>query len=172
MIEIRELARHEFAKVREIDVSETGEMIYVWRDGALTEVPEAWQRRPRSEEACRAIVADLERIVDDGGTVFGAFDGDRLIGEAVLVPRLTETTAQLNSLHVSRDHRRQRVAHRLVAEVIRRARAAGARTLYVSATPSRSAVGFYRSIGFTPTDDPHPALLALEPDDIHMTMPL
>ena len=172
VIEIRELERHEFGKVREIDVSEAGDMTYAWRDGALIEMPETWQRRPWSEQTCRDIVANWEKIADDGGTVLGAFDGERLVGEAVLVPHLTETMAQLQFLHVSAGYRRQGIAHRLVAEVLRLARASNARTLYVSATPSRSAVSFYRSIGFVPTSEPHAELFALEPDDIHMTMPL
>lgn len=45
-------------------------------------------------------------------------------------------------------------------------------TLYVSATPSESAVGFYRSMGFAPTTEPDPRLFALEPKDIHMIMAL
>jgi hypothetical protein len=44
--------------------------------------------------------------------------------------------------------------------------------VYVSATPSESAVGFYTSMGFTPTPDPIPELFALEPEDIHMIIDL
>lgn len=172
VIVVREMEPGEFEKVREIDVSETGDMVYSWRNGRLMEMPHEWQRRPWSEERCLAIAAGKEKIAGEGGTVLGAFDDERLVGEAVLVPHLTETMAQLESLHVSSDYRRQGVARQLVDEVIRRAKEAGAQTLYVSATPSRSAVGFYQSIGFTPTSEPHPGLLALEPEDIHMTMPL
>jgi len=42
----------------------------------------------------------------------------------------------------------------------------------VSATPSGPTVDFYRSRGFEPTDEPDPALFALEPDDIHMVLAL
>lgn len=48
----------------------------------------------------------------------------------------------------------------------------GATHLYVSATPTGSAVGFYTSKGFAPTDTPHPDLLAEEPEDIHMILDL
>ena len=44
----------------------------------------------------------------------------------------------------------------------------GADQLYVSAVPSESAVGFYRSQGFRLADEVHPDLYELEPDDIHM----
>ena len=52
------------------------------------------------------------------------------------------------------------------------ARDGGARTLYVSATPSESAVGCYRRLGFEPTADPIPELLELEPEDVHMVLAL
>lgn len=48
------------------------------------------------------------------------------------------------------------------------ARATGAEQIYVSATPSQSAVGIYMRFGFEPVEDPLPELYELEPDDIHM----
>ena len=33
-------------------------------------------------------------------------------------------------------------------------------------------MGFYRGQGFTPTPEPDPELLALEPEDIHMILDL
>ena len=44
--------------------------------------------------------------------------------------------------------------------------------MYVSATPSESAVGFYRSLGFEQVTAVNPQLFALEPEDIHMILPL
>lgn len=67
-----------------------------------------------------------------------------------------------------RDSRAQRPGQ----EVARLARADGARRLYVSAIPSGSAVGFYRSHGFEPTDQPDEALFRLEPHDIHRILEL
>jgi ribosomal protein S18 acetylase RimI-like enzyme len=80
--------------------------------------------------------------------------------------------ANLSVLYVSRNYRRKGIASILAGEVARLARADGARRLYVSATPSGAAVGFYRSHGFEPTDEPNEALFALEPDDIHMILEL
>jgi ribosomal protein S18 acetylase RimI-like enzyme len=78
--------------------------------------------------------------------------------------------AQLVFLQVSDGYRRQGIASRLTAECIRMARADGAKKLYVSATPSESAVGFYQTQGFRLVDKPNPELYALEPEDIHMFM--
>jgi ribosomal protein S18 acetylase RimI-like enzyme len=75
-------------------------------------------------------------------------------------------------LHVSRQARRQGVARRLTDEVVRLAREGGARELYVSATPSESAVGFYLRQGFRPTTRVDEVLYRLEPEDIHMVRPI
>jgi hypothetical protein len=48
----------------------------------------------------------------------------------------------------------------------------GARKLYVSATPSVSAVGFYRNRGFELAEEVNKELFELEPEDIHMIMKL
>lgn len=172
MIAIRTLSRDEYDRVREIDVTESGDIIYRWHDGAFVEAEERWERQPWSLRRCEEIATEWRATADRGGIVLGAFDGDLLVAEAVLLPHLTNTTAQLQFLHVSRAYRTQGIAHRLVKEICRLAREAGARELYVSATPSRSAAGFYQSFGFTPTAAPHPDLFALEPEDIHMTLPL
>jgi GNAT superfamily N-acetyltransferase len=74
----------------------------------------------------------------------------------------------LTTLHVDAEWRRKGVARALVGEVAEMARRSGAASLYVSATPSESAVGFYLSDGFEPAETPDPAMFALEPEDIHM----
>ncbi|MCB0108874.1 MAG: GNAT family N-acetyltransferase, partial [Caldilineaceae bacterium] len=98
----------------------------------------------------------------------GAYDGERMVGIAGLRYRLTPTMAQLTSLYVDVNYRRQGVAHQLVEEVFRLSRESGAQTIYVSSKPSIPAVGFYRRHGFQPTNVPHPALFAQQPLDIHM----
>jgi ribosomal protein S18 acetylase RimI-like enzyme len=100
--------------------------------------------------------------------VLGAFDGGKLVGAASLRYRITEDMAQLVSLHVSRGFRRRGVATALAEEIFRLARASWARRIYVSATPSASAVGFYRANGFELAEQVNEELFALEPEDIHM----
>lgn len=171
-IEIRPLLDDDYAKVYQIDVSETGDTVHKWTLDGIVPVKLDW-RRPRWDRArCEANISEWRQVAAAGGSVLGAFDGARLVGEAVLVPRLTERMAQLSSLHMSEGYRRHGISRRLVQEIIRLARESGAKQLYVSATPSVSALGFYRSMGFVPTDEPHPALFELEPEDIHMIMDL
>ena len=165
----------ELGRLAEIDRSEHLTRLYTYRCGvlearAVDEAVPTW-----SAEGARSVagmVRAFQPILEHGGRLVGAFDGAALAGLAIYRPRLSADVGNLALLHVSRAHRRQGVASRLTAEVARLARADGARRLYVSATPSNSAVGFYRSLGFEPTDAPNPELFALEPDDIHMTLEL
>jgi GNAT superfamily N-acetyltransferase len=171
-IAIRPLTRAELPRVYEIDVEERGTVVYEQAGPHVTVRPEAWHRPRRSTAAWDRNIAAWEPLLAQGGMALGAFDGDVLVGIAVLHLRLTERMAQLAALFVSQDQRRRGVARQLTEEVVRLARASGAQALYVSATPSESAVGFYTNQGFQPTGEVNAELYALEPDDIHMIKPL
>lgn len=173
MIAIRHMPASELDRIGEIDRSEHLTREYSYRSGSLEwrEVDVAvptWLRSGDREHSVRRNVNAWRPILEQGGTLVGAFDGETLAGIAIYRPHLEEGVADLAVLHVSRSYRRKGIASQLVEEVARLSRADGARRLYVSATPSDSAVGFYRSRGFEPTNEPNQAMLALEPDDIHM----
>jgi GNAT superfamily N-acetyltransferase len=175
LIAIRAMPAAELGRLGEIDRSEHLTRLYTYRCGALEaravdEAVPTWSGD--GEHSVAGMVRAFQPILERGGTLLGAFDGAVLAGLAIYRPRLSADVGNLALLHVSRTHRRQGIASRLTAEVARLARADGAGRLYVSATPSDSAVGFYRSRGFEPTDAPNPELFALEPDDIHMTLEL
>ena len=131
-------------------------------NGELTTEPRKWHRpawdAPRWERTITTWAQVLRWDV-----VIGAFDGATLIGMASLRYRLMETVAQLVSLHVSRAYRRHGVATRLLQELMRLAQQSNARELYVSATPSASAIGFYTRNGFAPTAHVNQRLYDLEP---------
>lgn len=174
---IRHMASSELGRIAEIDRSEHVTQEYSYRNGSLEKrdvdvrAP-AWSRSGHGEHSVRGNVDAWQPILDRGGTLIGAFDGDVLVGFAIYRPQLEEGMANLAVLHVSRSHRRRGIASRLTGEVARLARSHGAGRLYVSATPSGPTVEFYRSHGFEPTDEPNPTLFALEPLDIHMLLEL
>jgi ribosomal protein S18 acetylase RimI-like enzyme len=177
VLEIRRMHSSELSRIGEIDRSEHVTEEYVHRRGVLearaVDVHVApWALDGDGEHSLRGRIAAWRPLLAGGATLIGAFDVEALAGFAIYRPRIGDGVANLAALYVSRSHRRRGVASRLVEEVARLARARGARRLYVSATPSSSAVGFYRSHGFAPTDQPDPTLFALEPDDIHMTVEL
>ena len=176
MITIRVLEAEEVDRIREIDRAERIRVGYRQAGAGLIKMDVNWDDggwvEGDGEHSFRQMIRGAEELLDLEGTAFGAFDGDRLVGIAVYRPRLTETVGQLGLLHVSDGHRRRGIASRLFREVLAIARSDGATRLYVSATPSGSAVGFYLYHGFAPTDEPDPELFAEEPEDIHMVLRL
>ena len=140
-------------------------------NGELTAAPFEWQRPAWDAAHWEEKLTTWAQVLR-WDVVIGAFDGATLVGLASLRYRLTETMAQLVSLHVSRAYRRHGVATQLVHELLRLARQSGARELYVSAAETPSAIGFYTRLGFAPTAHVNPCLYDLEPEDIHMNKPL
>lgn len=90
------------------------------------------------------------------------------MGLATVHPTFEPALAWLATLHVSRPHRPRGAASVLWDAAVGLAREAGARRLYVSATPTGSAVGFYLGRGCRLADPVHPELVAREPHDIHL----
>jgi len=170
------LTPEEFARIGDIDRTERIRRGYRIERGRLTAQNGVWDVPPWTPEgpdhSVSSMVAALDDVHSHGGTVLATFDGERLVGVAAFRPRLTATMGQLALLHVSHGYRRRGIASGLCREIEALARASGATDLYVSATPSESAVGFYRSRGFEVTNEPDPELYRLEPDDIHMIQPL
>jgi GNAT superfamily N-acetyltransferase len=177
VVTIRHMACSELDRIAEIDRSEHVTEEYSYRRGSLEKrnvdvrVP-TWFRSGDHEHSVQGRVDAWQPILDRGGTLVGAFDTDALAGFAIYQPHLAAGMANLSVLYVSRNYRRKGLGSLLAGEVARLARADGARRLYVSATQSGPTIEFYRSHGFEPTDEPNPALFALEPHDIHMILDL
>ena len=167
MITYREITIEEIHQhILEADVSEHGELIYLWQNGELITQPLIWDRPPRTAENWQENWASVLPL--PGVKAWGAFEDDVMVGIIVYRPYLTEDMAQLDALFVDKHHRQQGIATHLTRLLEQQAVVDGHKRLYVSATESQSAVGFYISRGFVPTQDAHPELYALEPNDIHM----
>ncbi len=175
MTSMREMEIGELGRIAEIDRSEEITQQYRSRDGVLLLV-DVNIHAPRWGEPGGApverYIAAWTRLVERGGVLLGAFDGDLLLGVALYDRSLRDEPATLAVLHVTRPQRSQGIGRALTDEVVRRARADGARRLYVSATPTRATVDFYRRRGFEPLATPNETLFAREPEDIHMGLPL
>lgn len=168
---IRSLERPELDHVWSIDRAERIERVYVLRGDRLLLVPERHDVKgwPAGEaEKYGPILLDC---FDHGGTFTGAFDGERLIGAAVLESRFIGRRGdrlQLKFLHVAQSHRGTGLGSQLFALAVERARQLGARQLYVSSTTSENTVRFYLNRGCRPTDEIDAALFAIEPEDLHL----
>src|SRR4051794_5899420 len=172
---VRRLEPIDVALVARIDRSEHVEVQYRIDGGRLVEAPvvmadiPTWDPDGSGEHSVASHVAFCASVVADGAALLGAFDDEsELMGLATVHPRFEPGLAWLATLHVSRPHRRQGAASALWATGAVLAREAGARSLYVSATPTGSAIGFYLGRGCRLADPVHPELFAQEPDDIHL----
>jgi GNAT superfamily N-acetyltransferase len=172
---VRAMGREELKRIRDIDRTEDVRALYRIVGGRMMKEIKHIDVQPWTSAQCDAHVAWQEYELSKGGVLLMAFEGDEFLGLAVLGNRPVggdPKTAQLVFLHVSRPHRRKGVASALVAEAVREARMRNRKRLYISATPSESAVGFYTSKGARLAEKPDPGLFAKEPEDIHLILDL
>lgn len=170
-MKIRKLERQEIRDLWSIDRAEVMDKLYYHEGDELVLRPEHHdvQGWPAGEpERYGPILLDC---FDRGGTFYGAFDGQSLIGAMVLENRFIgrdKDQLQLKFLHVSRCNRKAGLGSTLFDKALRRARELGARRLYISATASENTVNFYLRRGCCVTKDVDVALYELEPEDIHL----
>ena len=168
---IRLLQGDEIPLIWQIDRRETVKNIYVLQDGKLvlkSDYFDIQSWRPGEAELYTPILLDC---YDRGGTFWGAFENDQLVGVAILESKFTRSkqdTLQLKFLHVSRDFRKQGLGLTLFNMAVEKAKALGAKKLYISATPSENTINYYVRLGCVPTTEIDPELFALEPEDIHL----
>ena len=168
--------------VASIDRSEHIDVLYQVVDGELRDRPvdidsPAWDPVGTGPHSVHHHVELAASLLEQGGVALGAFapgdeHGDELLGVAIVVPRFEPPMSWFGFLHVSRAHRRRGAASALWERCVAESRAAGATSMYVSAAETGSAVGFYLSRGCRLADPVHPALFELEPEDIHLVLPL
>jgi predicted N-acetyltransferase YhbS len=168
---IRLLQREESPLIWQIDRREIVQNIYRLENGELVLKPDyfdipGWP--PSEVELYTPILFDC---YDRGGTFWGAFENEKLIGGAILESRFIgsqHNTLQLKFLHVSHDYRKQGIASALFKFAVEKAKTLGAKKLYISATPSENTVNYYLRLGCVLASEIDPELFVLEPEDIHL----
>ena len=174
-IEIQELGADGLGRIGEIDRSESVRFKYLYDGGALRPVEINHEIPTWSDAMVEDAVEMLEPKLREGGVMLGAVDGDRLVGVAVLAGSFIgeeRDQLQLAFLYVSNAYRRRGIARRLLDEVCVHARRKGVRQLYISATETESALGFYVGYGCRLAERVDEELYRLEPLDIHLTLDL
>jgi len=101
------------------------------------------------EEEDRVILNNpVENIVDKGGDVLIARDGDSIIGCVALVPT-GAGVFELSKMSVTPEFRGRGYGRRIIHAAINRARGLGATSLFLgSSTKLPNAVHLYESVGF------------------------
>ena len=172
---VRRLRPADIVRVADIDRSEHVDLQYRVVDGALQQVPAtirevpAWDVTGAGPHSVSAEIEFCRSVLARGGVLLGALDAERTVGLAIIQPGFEPPLAWLAFLHVSRPYRRSGVAQTLWSAVVEISIAASAETIYASATPTESAVGFYLRQGCRLAQPVHPTLFAAEPEDIHLT---
>jgi GNAT superfamily N-acetyltransferase len=172
---MRQLARDEVELIWGIDRSEVHHHIYELRDNRLVLTPAYFEAHGWAPGQVEHNTPLLYACFDRGGAFVGMFDAQQLVGVAVVdnVPLgAAGEQLQLKYLYVSRDYRRHGVGTRLFQEASAIARARGATSLYISATPTENTVNFYQRRGADVNPRPDPELYAQEPEDIHLVCPV
>jgi predicted N-acetyltransferase YhbS len=173
----RKMTEAELPKLADIDRSETVHVGFEFHDGDLVEMSVLWDipnffGQGDGDHTLTRQLDFCKRHLAAGAMMVGAFDDEALVGIGLLTPEVRPGLAQLAYLHVSAPHRREGIASSIAQRLLELARGLGAERVYVSATPSQSAVEFYKNVGFVPTAQPLPELYAQEPEDIHMVLQL
>ena len=109
-------------------------------------------------------------VAEGFNNMWGAFQHGRLAGFVIYRRHLTEETAQLALLHVSRDFRGEGIGTMLINRALEKAVEDGKKSIYVSSCPTRNTVDFYMGKGFRIAAEPNMELFEMEPEDIHMVM--
>lgn len=171
MIIGRELGLNEIGRVWEIDRSEVIDHIYYLESGRLILKSEHYDMKGWPQGESSLYTPLLIDCFERGGWFYGLFDEDRLIAVAILDNKFigkNKDLLQLKFLHVSHLYRGQGLGHRLWESSKEKAREKGAKSLYISATPSENTIHFYLRLGCMVTQHPDPELYELEPEDIHL----
>ena len=171
MINIRKLTHPELPLIWTIDRAEVIDNIYYFREGKLVLEREYYDMQgwpPGEPEHYHPFLVDCFKR---GGYFWGVFEGETLVGVAVLEETFIGSkgdTLQLKFLHASRHIRGQGLGRKLFSLVAEQAKSMGAAKMYISSAPSENTVNFYFHLGCELAQEINPELFALEPEDIHL----
>lgn len=171
----RELKKAELIIIKEIDRSETIHEIYEYTNGELVLKPEHCVVTAFEPKELEYIIKSQNNILLEGGKVIGAFEGDTIAGVASVENKMRGSHSEyckMDILYVSSNYRGKRIGHKLLEECKKIALDFGAKKLYISATPTKATVDFYKNEGAVIAKEIDSDLFRLEPLDIHLELDL
>ena len=124
-----------------------------------------------SAEEFAFLVKCLKYTTSTGGTVFGVFNNDSLVGFSSIENESfggAKEYLQLSSLHVSNEQRGGGIGKVLFQMSADRAKEMGAKKLYISAHSSQETQAFYRSVGCVEAVEYNQRLAEAEPHDCQL----
>jgi GNAT superfamily N-acetyltransferase len=167
MISYRRMKLSEIERIAEIDRTETVEKAYRQHGSELELIDVAWDI---GHWSTKEQLSEWDKYLQKGSVLWGAFEGDLLVGFCCYRPDIAPGMGLLALMYVSAAHRRLGIGCKLTQMLVEHAKETQISSLYVTAEPTSGTVDFYHNLGFRPTERPLLELLKLEPDDIHMRM--
>ncbi len=174
-MDYRLLEKSELKLLSEIDRKEIVNEVYYFKNNKLEIVNEFYNIERWILEELQDYINRLEDIYDRNGTIYGAFDNDKIIGLAALESKFigkNNDQLKLHMLYISNNYRKKGIGKNLVNLLREKAKDLGAKSLYISATPFKNTVNFYFAVGSKLTNEINKELYELEPYDIHMVLEL
>lgn len=116
----------------------------------------------------RVLTKCLRNTIQSGGTVYGAFDQEKLRGFASLENVFMGSRKQylqLSGIHVSCEYRGGGIGKKLFHLIAAKARRVGAEKLYISAHSAEETQAFYQALGCADAGEIQADLAASEPCD-------
>lgn len=140
---------------------------WVIRDIHFTE---EWGENEKKE-----LVRCLANTLETKGIVYGAFEGDKLVGFLSVESRKFGSQKQyveLTSLHVDHNYRRRGIGRKLFECAVSCGQSLGGKKLYISSHSSVESQAFYRAMGCVEAVEFSPEALEKEPCDCQLEYPL
>jgi len=172
-MEIRAVKRKEIDDIRNIDRSEIINQFYYYKNGKLVLKKKYYNISGWDPKDIDININNLYDLYDRGGFFLGLFQEKRIVGVIALECKFIGTNndqLQVVFLHIDKNYREKGYGKILMNQTKERAKALGARKLYISATPSKNTVDFYMHLGCELASEINADLYQLEPDDIHLEM--
>lgn len=117
------------------------------------------------------LIKCLQNTIKSGGTVFGAFHNNVLVGFASIENQffgLKKEYLQLSSIHTSYESRGMGIGKNLFSLVCEKAKEMGAQKLYISTHSSQESQAFYKAMGCVEAMEYNAKLVAEEPCDCQL----
>jgi N-acetylglutamate synthase-like GNAT family acetyltransferase len=172
-MKIGAVKRKEIEEIRFIDRSEIINQIYYYKNNKLILNNEYYNVTGWEPNNIERNINKLYELYDRGGSFFGLFQEERIVGVIVLECKFIgndNDQLQVVFLHIDNNYRKKGYGKILMNQIKERAKELGAKKLYISATPSKNTVDFYVHLGCKLASEINADLYQLEPYDIHLEM--
>lgn len=122
-------------------------------------------------EEYEILIKCLQNTIKTGGTVFGAFHNDVLVGFASIENHFwgsQKEYLQLSSIHISYENRNMGIGKKFFSLVCKEAKEIGSQKLYISTHSSEESQAFYKAMGCVEAMEYNDKLVAEEPWDCQL----